>query len=70
MVTAYVYPSVVHLDTADIEICLVGDSVAMVVHDHDTTLPISAYEMLLVHCHAVARGSKCPVLGSARLDGK
>ncbi|KDP36668.1 hypothetical protein JCGZ_07886 [Jatropha curcas] len=61
VVTAYDYPSAVHLDQAGIDICLVGDSAAMVVHGHDTTLPISLEEML-VHCRAVARGAKRPLL--------
>ncbi|XVF73116.1 hypothetical protein PTKIN_Ptkin12aG0175900 [Pterospermum kingtungense] len=61
VVTAYDYPSAVHLDTAGIDICLVGDSASMVVHGHDTTLPISLEEML-VHCRAVARGAKRPLL--------
>ncbi|PKA59052.1 3-methyl-2-oxobutanoate hydroxymethyltransferase [Apostasia shenzhenica] len=61
MVTAYDYPSAVHIDLAGIDICLVGDSAAMVVHGHDTTLPISLDEML-VHCRAVARGTSRPLL--------
>ncbi|CAK9134374.1 unnamed protein product [Ilex paraguariensis] len=61
MVTAYDYPSAVHIDTAGIDICLVGDSASMVVHGHDTTLPITLDEML-VHCRSVARGSKRPLL--------
>ncbi|GMJ01392.1 ketopantoate hydroxymethyltransferase 1 [Hibiscus trionum] len=61
VVTAYDYPSAVHLDTAGIDICLVGDSASMVVHGHDTTLPISLDEML-VHCRAVARGATRPLL--------
>ncbi|GJZ04037.1 3-methyl-2-oxobutanoate hydroxymethyltransferase 1, mitochondrial-like protein [Tanacetum coccineum] len=61
MVTAYDYPSAVHLDSAGIDIALVGDSAAMVVHGHDTTLPITLEEML-VHCRAVARGAKRPLL--------
>ncbi|KAK2973976.1 hypothetical protein RJ640_013537 [Escallonia rubra] len=61
MVTAYDYPSAVHLDSAGIDICLVEDSASMVVHGHDTTLPITLDEML-VHCRAVARGAKRPLL--------
>ncbi|XP_028769235.1 3-methyl-2-oxobutanoate hydroxymethyltransferase 1, mitochondrial [Neltuma alba] len=61
MVTAYDYPSAVHLDTAGVDVCLVGDSASMVVHGHDTTLPITLDEML-VHCRAVARGAKRPLL--------
>lgn len=61
MVTAYDYPSAVHLDNAGIDIALVGDSASMVVHGHDTTLPITVDQML-VHCRAVARGAKRPLL--------
>ncbi len=45
------------VDTAGIDILLVGDSVAMVVHGHDTTLPVTLDEMLM-HCKAVSRGSQ------------
>ncbi|KAI5057627.1 hypothetical protein GOP47_0027642 [Adiantum capillus-veneris] len=61
MLTAYDYPSAVHVDLADIDICLVGDSVGMVVHGHDTTLPVTMDDMLL-HCRAVARGATRPLL--------
>ncbi|KAL4373475.1 hypothetical protein HN51_007364 [Arachis hypogaea] len=61
MITAYDYPSAVHIDMTGIDICLVGDSASMVVHGHDTTLPITVDEML-VHCRAVARGAKNPML--------
>ncbi|KAL4373479.1 hypothetical protein HN51_007368 [Arachis hypogaea] len=61
MVTAYDYPSAVHLDMAGIDICLVGDSASMVVHGHDTTLSITVDEML-VHCRVVARGAKNSML--------
>lgn len=57
MVTAYDYPSAVHVDEAGIDMLLVGDSAAMVVHGHDTTLPITLEEML-VHCRSVARGAR------------
>jgi len=63
MVTAYDYPSAVHVDSAGMDMILVGDSAAMVVHGHDTTLPITLEEML-VHCRAVCRGSRrCLVVG-------
>ncbi|KAI5061068.1 hypothetical protein GOP47_0023573 [Adiantum capillus-veneris] len=61
MLTAYDYPSAVHVDQAGIDICLVGDSVGMVVHGHDTTLPVTMDDMLL-HCQAVARGARRPLL--------
>ena len=61
MVTAYDYPSAVHVDQAGIDVLLVGDSAAMVVHGHDTTLPVTMEEML-VHCRAVARGARRPLL--------
>lgn len=61
MVTAYDYPSAVHVDEAGIDMLLVGDSVAMVVHGHDTTLPVTMEEML-THCKAVARGARRPFL--------
>ncbi|CAG9460502.1 unnamed protein product [Pedinophyceae sp. YPF-701] len=61
MVTAYDYPSAVHCDLAGIDMCLVGDSAAMVVHGHDTTLPISLDDMI-THCKAVARGASRPLL--------
>ncbi|XP_020585696.1 3-methyl-2-oxobutanoate hydroxymethyltransferase 1, mitochondrial-like [Phalaenopsis equestris] len=61
VVTAYDYPSAVHVDVAGIDVCLVGDSASMVIHGHDTTLPISLDEML-VHCRAVARGASRPLL--------
>ncbi|KAL2623553.1 hypothetical protein R1flu_003758 [Riccia fluitans] len=53
MVTAYDYPSSVHVDHAGIDIALVGDSVAMVVHGQDTTLPVTLDDMLL-HCKAAS----------------
>ena len=49
------------MDQAGIDLLLVGDSAAMVVHGHDNTLPITTEEML-VHCKAVARGASRPFL--------
>lgn len=42
------------VDEAGIDMLLVGDSVAMVVHGHDTTLPITMDEMLM-HCKVGGR---------------
>ncbi len=50
-----VHPLTLQVDRANIDALLVGDSVAMVVHGHDTTLPITLEDML-VHFRAVARG--------------
>ncbi|KFM28073.1 3-methyl-2-oxobutanoate hydroxymethyltransferase [Auxenochlorella protothecoides] len=61
MVTAYDYPSAVHVELSGIEMLLVGDSAAMVVHGHDTTLPITLEEML-THCRAVSRGARRPFI--------
>jgi hypothetical protein len=44
------------VDEAGIDILLVGDSVSMVVHGHDTTLPVTL-DGMLTHCQAVARGA-------------
>jgi 3-methyl-2-oxobutanoate hydroxymethyltransferase len=45
------------LDAAGLDIVLVGDSAAMVVAGHDTTLPITMDQMLY-HTRAVTRGVK------------
>jgi 3-methyl-2-oxobutanoate hydroxymethyltransferase len=54
MVTAYDYPSAKLASEAGIDIILVGDSAANVVHGFDTTLSISL-EMMTHHVAAVAR---------------
>lgn len=54
MVTAYDYPGAVVADQAGVDIILVGDSVANVVHGMETTLEIGLDEMVL-HTRAVKR---------------
>jgi len=54
MVTAYDYPGAVVADRAGIDIILVGDSVANVVHGMETTLEIGLEEMI-IHTRAVKR---------------
>jgi hypothetical protein len=55
MITAYDFPSAIHVARANIDIVLVGDSVAMVELGHVTTQPISMNDMIH-HCSAVERG--------------
>jgi 3-methyl-2-oxobutanoate hydroxymethyltransferase len=61
MVTAYDYPSATHVDAAGVDVLLVGDSAAMVVHGHDTTLPLTL-DAALLHCQAASRGARTPLL--------
>lgn len=55
MVTAYDYPTARLVDQAEVEIVLVGDSLGMVVHGLDATLPVSM-DMMLLHTQAARRG--------------
>lgn len=54
MVTAYDHPGAVIADRAGIDIILIGDSVANVVHGMDTTLEVGLDEIVL-HTRAVQR---------------
>jgi 3-methyl-2-oxobutanoate hydroxymethyltransferase len=55
--TAYDYPTARLLDEAGVDVILVGDSLAMVVLGHDSTLPVTIDEMLH-HTRAVRRATK------------
>jgi len=57
MTTAYDYPTALLVDECDIDMVLVGDSVGMVVHGFENTLPVTM-EMMIMHCAAVRRGLK------------
>jgi len=61
MLTAYDFPSAVHVDVANIDVLLVGDSVGMVELGLDTTLPVTMDDMIH-HCKAVSRGCRRPLL--------
>ena len=61
MVTAYDYPSGRLADAAGVDIVLVGDSAAMTVLGHDTTVPATMDEMVML-TRAVARGARRPLV--------
>ena len=61
MMTAYDYPSAKLVDRAEMEVILVGDSLAMVVLGMENTVAVTMEEMLH-HCRAVARGAQRPLL--------
>jgi 3-methyl-2-oxobutanoate hydroxymethyltransferase len=61
MVTAYDAPSARLADAAGVELILVGDSAAMVVLGHDSTVPASMDEMLIL-TRAATRGAKRPLV--------
>jgi 3-methyl-2-oxobutanoate hydroxymethyltransferase len=56
MVTCYDYTSARIMAQADVDMLLVGDSAAMVMHGYDSTLPISI-EQMSWHVAAVKRGA-------------
>src|ERR1700686_5292231 len=57
MVTAYDAPSARLADLAGVESILVGDSAAMTVLGHDSTVPVTIEEMLML-TRAVSRGAR------------
>lgn len=56
MLTAYDFPTARILDQAGIDILLVGDSLAMVVQGHETTLPVTMDQMIY-HAEMVGRAA-------------
>jgi 3-methyl-2-oxobutanoate hydroxymethyltransferase len=61
MVTAYDYPSGRLADAAGVDIVLVGDSAAMTVLGHDSTIPATMDEMVML-ARAAARGARRPLV--------
>ncbi len=55
MLTCYDYPSARIVSESDIDCVLVGDSVAMAVHGHASTIT-ATMEMMILHTRAVAKG--------------
>jgi 3-methyl-2-oxobutanoate hydroxymethyltransferase len=61
MVTAYDYPSGRLADAAGIDVVLVGDSAAMTVLGHDSTVPATMDDMVFL-ARAAARGAERPLV--------
>jgi 3-methyl-2-oxobutanoate hydroxymethyltransferase len=61
MVTAYDAPSGRLADAAGVDVILVGDSAAMTVLGHDSTVPATMEEMLVL-TRAVTRGARRPLV--------
>ncbi|WP_395374314.1 3-methyl-2-oxobutanoate hydroxymethyltransferase [Marinicella sp. W31] len=56
MMTCYDFSMARIINQSDVDMLLVGDSAAMVMHGHNSTLPISV-EVMALHVAAVARGA-------------
>jgi 3-methyl-2-oxobutanoate hydroxymethyltransferase len=61
MVTAYDYPTARLADEAGVDLVLVGDSAAMAVLGHESTVPATMDEMVML-TRATARGARRPLL--------
>jgi len=61
MVTAYDYPSAQVAEEARVDVVLVGDSGAMTVLGHPSTVPVTLAELLML-AQAVRRGLKTPLM--------
>jgi 3-methyl-2-oxobutanoate hydroxymethyltransferase len=61
MITAYDAPSARIADAAGVDLILVGDSAAMVVLGHDSTVPATVDELLML-TRAVNRGARRPLV--------
>jgi 3-methyl-2-oxobutanoate hydroxymethyltransferase len=57
MLTAYDYPTAVHLDEAGVDMLLVGDSLGSVIYGDTDTLSVTMDDMIR-HTLAVSRGAK------------
>ncbi|MBT8130916.1 MAG: 3-methyl-2-oxobutanoate hydroxymethyltransferase [Gammaproteobacteria bacterium] len=60
-ITAYDASFAALVDNAGVDVCLVGDSLGMVIQGHDTTVPVTMDD-IVYHSRAVARGLYRPFL--------
>src|SRR5262249_57001435 len=61
MVTAYDAPAALLADEAGVELVLVGDTVAMVMLGHESTVPVTLDEMIFL-TRAVTRAAQRPLV--------
>lgn len=61
VITAYDAPSAALVERAGVPVILVGDSLGMVVHGYETTLPVSL-DLMVIHAAAVARGASAALV--------
>src|ERR1700743_1018491 len=59
--TCYDRSFAVLIDSADVDVVLVGDSLGMVIQGHSTTVPVSMDDVVY-HCRAVSRALHRPFL--------
>ena len=57
------------MDSAGIDILLVGDSVGMVVHGHDTTLPVTVEARMSTWTRACAHSGRGGLVAMSAVDG-
>lgn len=63
LITAYDYPQSILVNKADIDVIIVGDSLAMTTLGYKTTIPVTMDQMIS-HAEAVVRGNqKCFLVG-------
>ncbi|KAJ9069927.1 cell wall biogenesis and architecture protein [Entomophthora muscae] len=61
MMTAHDYPTGNWVEKSELDICLVGDSLAMVALGFDSTIPVTM-DIMIHHASAVSRAAKTPFL--------
>lgn len=67
--TAHDFPTALSIRSADVDLCLIGDSLANVALGYTSTQPLSL-DAMIHHCQAVKRGLDAPLFSAAHLlDG-